>query len=367
MKKILYFCVMLMLLCATAFNVSAVSSVEDLVDTDSLYDALSDDAAEFLSELGVDSVESAGMFDVSFENLFSAVKSVFIQNIKAPLGLFAKLTGVLLLLALLKNLVPDNTAADLFTLLICILISISGVRECVSAVVSAIEITSKFVLAFVPAFAVILAVSGSTASALTYNTAVMGCSQVISACCNSVFLPLTSVFLSVSIAFCLNSSVNANRLVNAMNKVIFFFLSLSMSIYTAVLSFKNVMDVSINNVASKSVRFVVSSFIPVVGSAISEAYSTVMGSFSLIKGSVALFGILAVFAVSLPVLMQIALFSVCFNTASFVAESLDMGGAGTLFGCMSCTLKIVAVLLVLEMFLLVISTGIVIVSGGGVS
>ena len=56
------------------------------------------------------------------------------------------------------------------------------------------------------------------------------------------------------------------------------------------------MDVTTN----RTLRFVVSSFVPVVGSALGEALSTVQGCIKVLKGGVGAFGVLAVVLCSCP-------------------------------------------------------------------
>ena len=70
-------------------------------------------------------------------------------------------------------------------------------------------------------------------------------------------------------------------------------------------------------------KFSLSSFVPVVGGLLSEAYSTVVGCSGLLRSTVGCFGMLATVLIILPPLLTCILWSVSLSAA---------GSAATLFG-----------------------------------
>ena len=66
-----------------------------------------------------------------------------------------------------------------------------------------------------------------------------------------------------------------------------------MTIFTGILSVQSIVGASADSVAVKAAKYVLSNSIPLVGSAASDAYSTVRGSILLLKNGVGGIGIAA--------------------------------------------------------------------------
>ena len=103
-----------------------------------------------------------------------------------------------------------------------------------------------------------------------------------------------------------------------------------------------------------------------VGSSISDAYSSFLGSINLIKGSVAVIGILVIVIINIPIILETLAYYVSLNMLSFVAEAVNTKRAGDILRCFSCGMRILMLVSIFEMFILIISTGILLsVKNGG--
>ena len=120
-----------------------------------------------------------------------------------------------------------------------------------------------------------------------------------------------------------------------------------------------------DSVAVKGIRFAISSLVPVLGSSISEAYSSVIGSINLIKGSVAALGIIAVILINIPVLAEILLYHFLLSALSYICDFSGSVTMANTFRSFCCALKILMLLCVFQMFVLIISTGIMLLIKGG--
>ena len=73
---------------------------------------------------------------------------------------------------------------------------------------------------------------------------------------------------------------------------------------------------------TRAVKFVISSAVPVVGGALSEAYSSLSGCLGLVKNAVGIFGIVVMAASFLPVLISVGLTMLALNLAGCVGDIL---------------------------------------------
>lgn len=98
-------------------------------------------------------------------------------------------------------------------------------------------------------------------------------------------------------------------------------MSFVFTIFTAVLSLKSIFSSSVENVSSRAVRYTMSSFIPVVGGALSEAYRTVHGSVGVLKSGIGVFVIISIITVFIPVIIRLLLWLFTINMCKALAES----------------------------------------------
>ncbi len=73
-----------------------------------------------------------------------------------------------------------------------------------------------------------------------------------------------------------------------------------------------------------TLRFVISSFVPVVGSALGEALSTVQGCIKVLKGGVGAFGVLAVVFMFLPILIECLLWQMTLTVCAGIGDVFDL-------------------------------------------
>lgn len=330
-----------------------------------IYDGLDEGTRDILSSFGVDAAVDGDIFDVSFSRVFSALAGIFTTGLREPMRFTGRMLAVVAAAALFGELAGGfEKTVSLFCTFLCAASAMEGISGCVNALMSSVKICSGFLLAYVPVFALAVSLSGSPASALTYNSAVLTFSEIISRFSNTYMLPACGVLLSVGTAFSVNPVFRSGKLTQAVNRGIAKTAGAVMSVFTAVLGLKGIMNGAADGVASRGIRLVFSSLVPVIGSALSEAYSSIAGSLSLAKSSIAVFGIAAVFAVNLPVLLHSAAYGICLSLLSFASEAAGQKGMSSVFSLMRCTVRLMSVLVIMQIFLIVISTGIVLLTRG---
>ena len=107
-----------------------------------------------------------------------------------------------------------------------------------------------------------------------------------------------------------------------------------------------------------------SSFIPVVGAALSEAYKTVQGSVNILKHGIGIFVIFAVAAVFLPVIMKLTLWSFSVSVCKSVSVMLSLSVPTRMLSGVSTVLSVLLATLICIMALFIISTALIITAGG---
>ncbi|MBO5937641.1 MAG: hypothetical protein J6Q79_08560 [Clostridia bacterium] len=374
MKRI--YCLLMIILCLislTAFRVTATENVnlDNLEDEikNSLNDAIDGDVFDILKEIGIDSFDFDSIYNASLSGITEFFAETFTDKVRFCFGSFFELLSVVVLTGVITSLFKkdaEDNFINIFGVIILTLLCVNTISDTLSSVVSVLQMSGKFMLSFVPIYTLIISLSGNPAGALTYNTFIVAFAEFISYVITSGVTDMLGVFFSLSISFSLNSAINVSRLISALNKAFTFILGLMASLFSGILSIKSILSASIDSVSVKGIRFLLGSLIPVIGSSISDAYSSLIGSINIIKGSVAVIGILVVVIINTPIIFETLAYCISFNILSYLADSLSASRVGDILRCFSCGIRVLLLVCVFEMFILIISTGILLsVKNGG--
>ena len=328
--------------------------------SENLTDILTDEVKKAFDYLDISDFES--IYNVSFRELLTYFTPEIAEKAKGVFSSFFELFSTVLILSCFGVLTQGsgmNNTLMLFGSAIITLMSMGNISDTLNSCLSVLKLSGGFVAAYVPVFTLIVSFSGNPASALVYNSFVLGITEVVSALINSVLVDFIGCFVCLAIAFSFNDSLNTSKLINAVNKTVTVILSISASLFSGILTVKNIMAVSLDGVTVKGIRFLLSSFIPIVGASISEAYASVLGSLNLIKSSVAVVGILAVVIINLPVVVETLLYYLSFSALSYISGITGCKQAADLFSAICSAVRLMLVLVVFQMFILIISTGII--------
>ena len=322
------FCVvvlMIILLLAGNINVFAKSSeteksvqnsVEELSDSfnlNDLYDKLPQDTKDALSEMGITNAWTYNLDNVTMSSVLSSILKLTKEQSTGVLKSLCLILSVILIYALFDGFSHSLTGDSIREVLnvVCALCLACALvlpaTEVIDAAVFAISSASDFMLAFVPVMAAVLVTCGKSLSSSGYHALMITAAELISQLCDKVISPMLNVFLGVSLCGTIVPQVNLSGLTGFFSKTVKWLLSFTFTIFSALLTFKTLISTSIDTVSTRAVRYTVSSFIPVVGTALAEAYKTVQGSVNILKTGMGVFVIFAVAAVFLPVICKLLL------------------------------------------------------------
>lgn len=326
------------------------------------------DVKEVLNEIGITDFSPDKIFNISFENIANYFSETLKDKTVKYIRSFFSLLSIVIICSIF-TCVFSFDKSDRYSTICSIIIIISAVNlisSSVSATVSVLELSGKFALSFAPIYTLVISLSGNTASALTYNTFVVFLGELISYVISLGLSDFIGVYFCLGISFAMNETANISRYVSVINKVISTILGFAASIFTGFLSIRSVLSVTLDSVSVKGIRFLISSMIPVVGSSISDAYSSLVGSINLIKGSVAFVGIIVIIIINLPIILENLVAYVSFSMLSYMAEGFMSQRTADILRFFASGIRILLLLCLFEMFIIIITVGIMLSAKGGV-
>jgi len=278
---------------------------------------------------------------------------------------------MLCLLTSCANILVDNGiqssmshAINLVGVLVCLHRIILPVHSLTQKVIDALYNANTFLTSFIPAYSAAVMSAGQPMTASAYTSAAMLSSQVISLSWTKMLSLLFCIYLCLSVASCLCREKYFINAVISSKKLIMSILILIVIVFNGILSVQTFVSKPADTVALKAGKLIVSSAIPVVGSAVSDAFTTIYGSMSLAKNAVGVFGILGIILIFLPTLLSCLVFKFGIWCCKFISQMFDAVSISYSIEGIGCVLDLCIAVIACEICLHLISIIMLLSTGG---
>lgn len=347
-----------------------VFAADTTTKTESTTNSLSDDVKQSLENIGINGIDSNELSQISFGEVVNEIVKLAGENSAGPLKAVISLTALLLICSLLssyKNSLSSELSSSLgIAAVLCATCTAAlPVIEVISDMSTVVKTASSFMLAFVPVMVMIMSSTGHAVSGASYYAMMIGAGEGVGQLSSKVIVPFLNMFLGVSVTASVCSESKLTGITSIISKAVKWVLGFVMTVFTAVLSFKQMITTSVDDVSTRAVRFTLNSFIPIVGSALSDAYKTVQGSVNLLKSGLGIFVIVSIAFVFLPIILNSLLWIFTLSAGKLLAEILGINQVKDLLDGVGTVLSTLLAIVLCIMSVYIISTALVLLMGGG--
>lgn len=371
MKRIVVPLLIIIIPILSVYSVSASTFSDALeeIGGGNLSNSLDQNSQDSLNNLGIDEKDYNSIINLSFSDFFKEIIRIAGQEGVTPLSSLALVMCMLLIYSVFDSFRDDlksrnmQSISDAVFVLIITLSIVTPVVSVVNRAVTSIENAGSFMLIYIPIMVVALITNGQGVTGASYYSFVVMAGEGITWLSSHLIAPLLSVFLGVSVTSSVSSDIRLDGIVRELSKFIKWVIAFVMTVFSGLLTFKTLITTAADTVSTRAVRFTLSSFIPIVGSALSEAYKTIQGSMTLLKTGLGVFVIISVVIVFLPVVINCLLWIVSLNISSGVANMLGIKAPSSVLKCCSSVLSTLLVIILCVMAIYVISTAIILTLG----
>ncbi len=309
MKKIIVF---MLLICVFTITVSADNNYitqYDNVGADKLENSLDEQTRDFFDRNDIDTKNPDWVNQITSGNVLAHIWELLTGGMKTPIK-----TGVLIasIIFLSASLTAFGTSGRLETVIYAAVLAISAliatnIWQSVEMAVSTVKSCSSFMLAFVPVFATVLAISGKAVTAPAMSALLLGASEAVSFAASFAVLPLMGGYLALSIGSGVSPLLNNSGIVDSVKKLSMWIMSLLGTLFVGVLGIQTAVNSAADSVTLRTVKFILGTSVPVAGGVLSEAVSTISASMGLLRSSIGVYGVVALSLMLLPIVVEIIL------------------------------------------------------------
>ncbi len=342
----------------------------EISGAENLINYIEKESRENLKNIGITGSNFNDIAKINPQKIFEEILIIAKKISYTPLSIFSIILAIIIICALfngLKSSIGDKpmqqTISIVSTLCVCGCIVVPIVK-CIENVSNVIKNVANFMIVYVPVITGIMFTSGQALSATNYSFMMVTAGEIISQIAARLLSPLLNMILAVSIVSSISFKMNLSSVCDILNKSVKWVLEFVMATFVTLMTIQTFVATSADNLGTKSVKFAINSFVPVVGGALSEAYTTVYGCLKLLKSGLGAFAILAAGFMFIPIIIECIFWLISLNSCACISDIFELTYISNLLRSSSKVLSTILIILVCTITILLISTGIVLTLGG---
>lgn len=328
----------------------------ELIDESSLQ--LDKNTEKKLSDFDIGDYEKT-LENLTVNNIFSEIFSLFGSGFKKPFASAASLIFILIIGSVLLNFKSDSKILQYALMLCVITFAVLPATSVISAFSDALKSAGTFFASFIPMFAGLIAAKGKALTASVTSATLIVICQCLAQVSSFVVVPLCGMQMSLQIGASFVKEVNISSISKSINKCSMWILTAVSTVFLGVIGLQSLITAPADNVSLRTLKFVTGSAVPIIGNVISETIGTVSGCIKLLSSSAAIYAIVAVAIILLPILIDIILWKLSIFLCRCAAEMLSFPKAAELICAADSCFSLILGVTLLSFLLFTISVTVI--------
>ncbi|MGN0586265.1 MAG: hypothetical protein ACI4JF_03180, partial [Oscillospiraceae bacterium] len=173
--------------------------------------------------------------------------------------------------------------------------------------------------------------------------------------------------MALGIIEAVNPSFRLTTLTDFITKAVRFILGFIMVIFIGLLSLQSIIGTSADTLGVKAAKYLAANCIPVIGSAVADAYTTIKSSLGILRGGTGFFGVAVIFLTVVPPLTELIVMRAALAIAQVIGELFGVKNMDILLKNASSVLSMLFSVMVCFSVMFIVSTAIMMLIGLNVS
>lgn len=270
-----------------------------------------------------------GDFKLSVPSMINRVVKYLLQEIFMNVDILIKLIVLAVICAILKNLQNSFLSESVGELafFVCYIVVVSvlmvsfsyAMKMCMSIIDSMVS----FMHAIIPLLITLLVSAGNISSAGVFQPILIMLVEIGATVIKNFFIPLIFLVTVLNIVNNISDKVQLTKLSGFLKQVCTWGLGFILTVFIAVVSIQGSMGAVVDGVTSKTAKFALGTFVPVVGKYLADAADTVVGCTLVIKNASGLIAMIGIIIICLAPLLKILALVVLYKLASAFVEPIS--------------------------------------------
>ena len=342
----------------------------DMSSIENLLDSLTDEELALFGEKGfLEKITSLLSGEISQgSSLWTSILEIFFDSLLEIIPFISIIIAVALLGNLIQGLKPTKGEKSISNLIhfvtygIIVVIVLSIVVKMITMTTNTIFTIKNQMDAIFPLLLTLLTAVGGTVSVSVYQPAMALLSSVIINLFTYVLMPLFIFSIIFSVVSNLSNTIKLDKFTSFFNSTFKWITGLIFTIFTAFLSIQGITAGSIDGISIKTAKYAIKSYVPILGSYISDGMGVILASSNLIKNAVGASGLFLLLASIITPILQLVLFMLALKLVSAIIEPLGSKQIANFVSSLSKNMTLLIVTIVGIAFASFITIGLVMCS-----
>ncbi len=345
----------------------------DLSSLEEIIKSLTSGQSEiFGSSSFLDKIKSiiSGEFADGSKSLWSAILSLIFDNLLKYLPIISTVIAIAIFGGMLSGLRPNSNGKSISNLIHFVTYGMIVVIL-LSMVVKMVEMTSGVITnikaqmdAIFPILLTLLTAVGGTVSVSIYQPAMALLSGVILNLFNYILLPIFIFSTVFSVVSNLSSNVKLDKFTSFFNSTYKWLVGLIFTVFSAFMSIQGITAGTVDGISIRTAKYAIKSYIPILGSYISDGLGILLASSSLIKNAVGAGGLLLLIATIISPLLELIIFMLALKLIAGIVEPLGNNQIANFISSLAKSMTLLISLIVGVAFIYFIMLGLVMCTAG---
>jgi stage III sporulation protein AE len=300
--------------------------------TESVKKYYSKESEQLFPEFNPDSIISSavkGDFDLSITGIINRVVRYLLGEVFMNTDILIKIIILAIICAILKNLqnsfLSESVGELAFFVCYIVIVSILMISfsTAMSMCVSIIDSMVSFMHSIIPLLISLLVSTGNLSSAGVFQPILIMLVEFGATIIKNFFIPLIFLITVLNIVNNISDKVQLTKLSGFIKQICTWGIGLILTVFIAVVSVQGTMGAVVDGVTSKTAKFALGTFIPVVGKYLADAADTVVGCTLVIKNASGLVAMIGIIIICLAPLLKILALVILYRLASAVVEPIS--------------------------------------------
>ncbi len=261
------------------------------------------------------------------EILNGIIKYIF-KELIANSHLLIKLVLLAIICAFLQNISNafENSGVAKLANIVCqfmiIGIAIQSFSIAASVGTNTINDMVHFMQALLPILLTLLVSTGGMGAATVLQPVIIASVEIVSTFMKNIIMPLLFFSVVLAVVNNLSSKIHISKLSSLLKQICIVLIGLALTVFTGIVTIQGAVASTADGVALQTARFAADTFIPIVGSFVSDAFDTIMGYSLLLKNAVGSLGLILLILIVITPLLKILSFILIYKLATALIEPI---------------------------------------------
>ncbi|MDR0930973.1 MAG: stage III sporulation protein AE [Clostridiales bacterium] len=299
-------CITPSLACAQAEQGNVITNQIQATDFSAIQQKIDEATAQYSNQLDninikeITSALGSGKFSWHPMDILKSLSMLLFGEVRANLSLMLKIIALALITSLLTTLQASfgkkSGACDIAfyaCYIVIISLSITVFKNASGDALRFIDLTGNFITIFTPLLMLSLAGAGHVISVSVVQPTIIISTQIIVFIIKNYLLPLAFCTIALNIASNISCNFKLNNLIKLFENIIKWSLGIMLTVFVGLISIQTMVAPNLDALTARTAKYAVGTFVPVVGSVLSDSIGLVFTYGNAIKTAVGMGGLIS--------------------------------------------------------------------------